>query len=90
MFAVWAVGYEGVGEEVKELRSTNRWLQNNHESVKYRIGHGVAKELTCMTHGHEQWCGDGLKGVGDAGGGWLRGRIGTTVIAESVKLKIKL
>ena len=39
----------------------NRWLQNSHGDVKSSIGSGVAKELTHMTHGHEQWCGDGLR-----------------------------
>ena len=29
--------------------------------MKYNIGNGVAKELICMTHGHEQWWGDGLR-----------------------------
>ena len=48
----------GMGEEVRGLRSTNRKLQNNHGNIKYSIGNGVAKELICMTHGHEQWCGD--------------------------------
>ena len=42
----------GMGEEVRELRSANRQLQNSHGDVKYSIGHGVAKELTCMTHSH--------------------------------------
>ena len=43
-------GYEGMGEELRVLRSTNRCLQNSHGTVKYSIGNGVAKELTCMTH----------------------------------------
>ena len=25
--------------------------------VMYSIGNGLAKELICMTHGHEQWWG---------------------------------
>ena len=29
--------------------------------MKYSIGNGVAKELICMTHGHEQRYGDCLK-----------------------------
>ena len=51
----------GMGEEVRGLRSTNWWLQNSHGAAKYSIGNGVAKELICMTHGHEQWCEDGLR-----------------------------
>ena len=38
-----------MGEEMRELRSTNRWLLNSHGSVKYSIGNGVAKELIHMT-----------------------------------------
>ena len=38
-------GCEGMGEEVRRLRSTNRQLQNNHGDVKYSIGNGAAKEL---------------------------------------------
>ena len=43
-----------MGEEVRELRSTNRQLQNSHGDVKCSIGNGAAKELTCLTYGHEQ------------------------------------
>ena len=47
---------EGWGAWVKKmrgLRSTNRQLQNSHGDVKYSVGDGEAKELICMTHGHE-------------------------------------
>ena len=57
MVARWE-GVEGMNEEVRGLRSTNRWLQNSHGDVQYSIGNGVAKELTHMAHGHEQWWGD--------------------------------
>ena len=40
-----------MGEEVRELRSTKRYLQNCHGDAQYRKGNGVAKELMCMTHG---------------------------------------
>ena len=53
-----------MGEEVRGLRSTNRQLKSSHGDVKYSIGNGVAKELICMTRGHEQWCGDCLKEQG--------------------------
>ena len=45
--------WEGCGEmdeEVKGVRSTNRWLQNIHGDVKYNIGNGVAKEPM-----HDPW-----------------------------------
>ena len=45
--------FGGMDEDVKVLRSTNWQLQNSHGDVKYSIRNGVAKELTCMTHGHE-------------------------------------
>ena len=57
-------------EEVRGLRSTNRWLQNSHKDVKYSIGNGAAKELIHMTHGHEQWWGDYLRELW--GAGWRR------------------
>ena len=69
-----------MGEKVKGLRSTNYQSQNSHGNVKYSIGKGGAKELTCITHGHEQWCGDCLKEWGVAG--YMgKGENGTTVIA---------
>ena len=43
-------GCEGMSEEVRGLRITNRQLQNSHGDVKYSIGNGVAKEPT-----HEPW-----------------------------------
>ena len=61
-----------MGEEVRGLRSTNRKFQDSHRDVKYSTGNGVAKELICMTHGHEQWCGDGLREWGVLGGGGQR------------------
>ena len=57
-----------MGEEVRGLRSTNRELQNHHGDVKYSIGNGIAKELICMAHGHEQWWGDFLREWGKLGG----------------------
>ena len=56
-----------IGEEVRGLRSTNRWLQTSHEDKKYSIRNGVAKELIHMTHEHEQWWGDCLRNWG----GWV-------------------
>ena len=45
---------------MRELRGTNRQLQNSHGDVKYSIGKGVAKELTHVTRGQEQGLGDYL------------------------------
>ena len=48
----------------------------------YSIENGVAKELTCMTRGHEQWWRDCLMEWGVAG--WMQGKgrkKGTTIIA---------
>ena len=39
--------------KVQGLRSTNGQVQNRQGGVKNSIGNGVAKELICMTHGHE-------------------------------------
>ena len=50
-------------------------------NIKNSLGNGEAKELICMTHGHE------LRGLiaGGNGGHWVKGarggKIGTTVIA---------
>ena len=52
---------------MSRLRSTNRYLQKSDEDVKYSIGNRAAKELICMTQGHEQWCGDCLR---EWGSGW--------------------
>ena len=73
---------EGWGEKNKnkaKQRSTNWWSQNIHGDVKSSTGNGVAKEFIYMTHGHEQWCGDCLKGVRVMGGVDKGGKIGTTV-----------
>ena len=43
-----------MSEDVRGLRSTNRQLQNSHGDAKYNTGSELAKELLCMTHGHEQ------------------------------------
>ena len=37
-------GYGRKGKEVREVRSTNRQLQNSHGDVKYSIGNEVGKE----------------------------------------------
>ena len=42
-----------MGEKVQELRSTNWQVQNRQGDVKNSIGNGEAKELICVTYGHE-------------------------------------
>ena len=64
----------GMGEQVRGLRNTNRWLQSSHGDIEYNVGNGVAKELPHMTDGHEQWCGDCLREWGMLGGGGQRGK----------------
>ena len=54
----------GMGEEVRGLRHTNRQLQNSHGDIKNSVGNGAAKELTHMTHEHEQICRDCLRDEG--------------------------
>ena len=44
----------GMREEVRGLRSTNRWLQNSHGVIKSSIGNGVGKECILTTQGNEQ------------------------------------
>ena len=54
-------GYGARGEEVRGVRSTNRYLQNSQGDIWYSVGKGAAKELIGMTHGYEQWCADRLR-----------------------------
>ena len=58
--------------EVKGLRSTNWQVQNRREDFKNSMGHGVAKELICMTHGHElrEGIAGGYGGTGQRGAKW--------------------
>ena len=50
--------------KVQGVRSTNGYVQNRQVDVKNSIGNGIAKELTCMTHGHE------LRGWGECWRKW--------------------
>ena len=45
------------------------------------MGNGGAKELTCMTHGHDQVCGDCLRELGVLCGGGQSGKVEITIIA---------
>ena len=64
----------GMGEEVRGLGSTNRWLQNSHGAVKYSVGKGVAKERIFM---HDPCTRTMVQGwpEGVGGAGW-RGKKG--------------
>ena len=42
-----------MGEKVQGLRSISRQIQNRQGDIKNSIGNERAKELICMTHGHE-------------------------------------
>ena len=64
--AVWGKGENG--GKGTGIKKHNWYLQNRQGEVKNNIGNGEAKELTCMTHGHERrWGNDGGRGV--QGGG---------------------
>ena len=58
---------ENGGGKVQGIRSINSRYKINGE-VKNSIGNGEAKELICMTHGHEL-SGGMLEGWGVQGGG---------------------
>ena len=61
-----------------------RYNKYRQRDVKNSTGNGEAKELLYMTHGHElreRLAG----GNGVPGGGQQRGKIGTNVIAKSIK-----
>ena len=55
-------GGKGTGNKKHKLQ-----VQSRQEEVKNSIGNAEAKELICMTHGHE------LKG-GNSGGRGIKGR----------------
>ena len=48
----------------------HKWqVENRQGDLKYNIGNVEAKELICMTHGHElkggMWVGGGVQGGGE-------------------------
>ena len=53
--------------------------------IKNSMGSGEAKELICMTHGHELRWGGNVGGRGCAGQRGIKGVEGATVIAQSIK-----
>ena len=67
-----------MGEKLQGIRSINGRYKNRQGEVKNSIGNGEAKDLICMTHGHELSggkCRWGCRAEGNKGGN------GTTVIA---------
>ena len=80
MEIIWGVtsreGKGRMGEKVQGIRSINGRHKNRQGEVKNSIGNGEAKELICMTHGHE------LRGRGNAGGKGCAGRRGRKGITK--------
>ena len=74
-------GSGGMGGKVEGLRNTNWQLQTRQGTLTASIRNGVAKERTCMTHGHEQRSGDHQREWGCWVEGSKGGKIRTTVIA---------
>ena len=77
-------GWEGVqgngcrGEGIKKYKYV---VTEQPWDVKYSIGNGVPKELTCMTCGHEQGWGDCLREWGMLVEGSKGGKNRANVIA---------
>ena len=70
-----------MGKKVQGIRSINDRSKIDGE-VKNSMGNVEAKELICMSHGHELRGGEGSAGrSGVQGRGEQRGGNGTTVIA---------
>ena len=70
---MWGQGVVGEwvrGEGIKKYKLV---VIDQPWGCKVHIGKGVAKELTYMTHGHEQGWGDCLRVRGVLGGGEQRG-----------------
>ena len=63
----WGGGGRRAGGKVTGTKKPKWQVQSRQEEVKNSIGNGEAKELICMTHGHE------LRGANAGGmGGWCR------------------
>ena len=56
-------------------------MENRQGEGKNSVGNVEAKDLICMTHGHELWGGGNVGGRGWAGWSGVGGGNGTTVIA---------
>ena len=76
MEITWGVGSGRGREEERGEKGTgnkkhNWWVENRQGEVKNSIGNVEAKELICMTHGHDLKCGGNVGGRGCAG--WSEG-----------------
>ena len=85
MEITWRViSWEGQGEngeKVTGIKKHNLYIQNRQGDVKNNIENGEAKELICMTHGHELRAeGSWREGRYQAEGGKGEKIVGTTVI----------
>ena len=67
-----------MGKKVEGIRSINGRHKNRQGDVKNSMGNGEAKELVCMTHGHELKWGGNVGGRGCAGWRGIEGGNGTT------------
>ena len=78
-------GEQGEWGNSAGIKKNNLWLQSRQEEVKNSIGNEEAKELICTIHGHELRGRDRWR----EGGYWVEGgkggKIGTTVVAKSIK-----
>ena len=60
----WGRGGERLGENIQGIKWVIGRYKNRQREVKNSMGNGDAKELTCMTHGHElRWGNDDGVGV---------------------------
>ena len=56
-------GWGRMGEKVQVIRNIKWQVENRKGEVQNSMGNEEAKELICMTHGHElRWENDGGKG----------------------------
>ena len=80
-----AISWEEEGREEREedtrIKKHNWWVQNRWEEVKNSIGNYEAKELICMTHGHELRVEDWQREWWVLGRGRQREKIGTPLNA---------
>ena len=82
----WGEGGERMKEKVQGIRSINGRYKIVRGRIKNSIGNGEARELICMTHGHElRWGNAGGKAGCRVKGNKEEIKNGTTVIALSIK-----
>ena len=84
MEITWGVGSgrgreEERGEKGTRNKKHNWWVENRQGEVKNSIGNVEAKELICMTHGHDLNRGN-EGGRGCSGWRGIKGENGATVI----------